>query len=159
MSDTKLKTLLTDLQSFIGGACRQGCTHWGCGLRRRIDAALVVPASDCSSCEPTGECENCFGKRVLRERDQARVEAENLKALLDRQSEILAEMNTPAEDRVSALEMEGAVARTEVERLRKALEEALDLAEEGWSYADDLYKTKWKYAQRLAALRPPKEGP
>lgn len=39
-NDEKIRQLLKDLQAFVGGSCRNGCTHWGCQLRLRIDAAL-----------------------------------------------------------------------------------------------------------------------
>lgn len=64
----------------------------------------------CSECDQ-GECQNCFGKRVLRERDEARAEAAGLRSLLAAQDTIIAETRTPAEDRISALEMELVIAQ------------------------------------------------
>jgi hypothetical protein len=37
--------------------------------------------------------------------------------------------------------------------LLTALEDALYLAEEGWSYADEYFQKKWEFKQRLATLR------
>lgn len=58
-----------------------------------------------------------------------------------------------------SLREEYEIMREDNEKLRALLAEALDLAEEGWGYADAYYKAKWRYDERLAALRPPKEGP
>ena len=37
--------------------------------------------------------------------------------------------------------------------LRKAVEDAIEFAEEGWSYASDYFKEKWEYEKRLAELK------
>jgi hypothetical protein len=44
-------------------------------------------------------------------------------------------------------------ATAEVTRLRAALGEALDSADEGWSYASDYFRDKWRDDKRLAELR------
>lgn len=44
-------------------------------------------------------------------------------------------------------------AEAEVTRLRAALADACELAEEGWSYAGDYFRDKWGYAERMAAAR------
>lgn len=41
---------------------------------------------------------------------------------------------------------------------RAALSDALDLAEEGWAYADEYYRKKWDYEERLAELRKAVKG-
>lgn len=40
-----------------------------------------------------------------------------------------------------------------IKALRAKLEDACNLAEEGWAYADEYYQTKWRSAERIAALR------
>lgn len=42
---------------------------------------------------------------------------------------------------------------TDKVNIQEALEEAIYLAEEGWSYAPEYFKTKWKAESRLKALR------
>jgi hypothetical protein len=34
-----------------------------------------------------------------------------------------------------------------------AFQEAVDLAQEGWSYASDYFREKWSYEERVKALR------
>ena len=38
-------------------------------------------------------------------------------------------------------------------RMRVALDDAIELAAEGWGYADDYFRDKWGYAKRIAELR------
>jgi hypothetical protein len=45
--------------------------------------------------------------------------------------------------------IEGAIRASALE----ALEEAIDLADEGWAYADDCYRDKWDFEPRIAKLR------
>jgi hypothetical protein len=49
--------------------------------------------------------------------------------------------------------------KDEIERLRAALEHALEWGDEGWSYADEYYREKWDYkgqrAEIAAALADP----
>ena len=47
----------------------------------------------------------------------------------------------------------GDAAAAEVARLRKALQEAIALADEGWGYAGEYFREKWGYEQQLAALK------
>lgn len=61
-------------------------------------------------------------KELVRERDEARAEVEQLRAVLDATSQELADIAAaPAEERTIALGMELAVARAEAERLRTEL--------------------------------------
>ena len=41
----------------------------------------------------------------------------------------------------------------ELAKLRKALDDAIDFAEEGWSYADKYFKDKWGFEEGLAELK------
>lgn len=56
--------------------------HEADSIVERIDAALAEPVTSCSSCD-NGECENCFARRVLRERDEARAEVARLQKIVD----------------------------------------------------------------------------
>jgi len=38
-------------------------------------------------------------------------------------------------------------------QLRTALKEAVELAEEGWSYASPYFQNKWGFAERIAKLK------
>ena len=58
-------------------------------------------------------------------------------------------LKSGAESRLSA----GEAAVAEAARLRKALQEAIALAEEGWGYAGDYFREKWGYEQQMAALK------
>lgn len=44
-------------------------------------------------------------------------------------------------------------ARAELEAAKAALSDAIELAEEGWGYADEYYRAKWDFEGRLATLR------
>lgn len=54
-------------------------------------------------------------------------------------------------------------AKAELAATKAALSDAIELAEEGWGYADEYYYTKWKVHQRLEevrkALKPSEEAP
>jgi len=52
----------------------------------------------------------------------------------------------------------GEAAVAEAARLKAALQEAITLAEEGWGYAGDYFRTKWGYAGQIAALKAALEG-
>jgi hypothetical protein len=41
----------------------------------------------------------------------------------------------------------------EIDRLRALLVEACDLADEGWAYAGDYFRDKWRCEERLSTLR------
>lgn len=43
--------------------------------------------------------------------------------------------------------------RAENDRLREALDHAIELAEEGWAYADDYFRAKWGCEERIKTLR------
>lgn len=44
-------------------------------------------------------------------------------------------------------------AKAELEVVKAALSDAIELAQEGWGYADDHFYTKWKVHQRLEKVR------
>ena len=46
-----------------------------------------------------------------------------------------------------------AVLTNENELLRAELDDAIELAEEGWGYADEYFQKKWKFKERLAELK------
>lgn len=66
-----------------------------------------------------------------------------------RREAVLARMAKPK----CALGVYCAAHETENVKLRKALEEALDLAHEGWSYASPYFRDKWQCEKREAELR------
>jgi archaellum component FlaC len=41
----------------------------------------------------------------------------------------------------------------QVEKLKTALKEAIEFADEGWSYADDYFKKKWGYEETKEKLK------
>jgi len=41
----------------------------------------------------------------------------------------------------------------ETAKLRDALSESVDLAEEGWAYAPEYFRNKWRCKERIAKLR------
>ena len=43
--------------------------------------------------------------------------------------------------------------RERAERLAEALDDAIQLADEGWSYASDYFRNKWNYTGEADALR------
>ncbi len=100
----KLRELLAEARVRMPQACNYpACNGDGlraCCLSAQIDAALAEPVEGCAECA-------------------------DLRALLDRQSEILAETRTPAEERVSALELDLAVVRDSAyQRGAEAMREA-----------------------------------
>ncbi len=60
-----------------------------------------------------------------------------------------------AEHRQASIQM---LLSGETPTLRGALEEALDLAHEGWSYAGDYFREKWECEKREAELRATLKG-
>jgi hypothetical protein len=87
-------------------------------------------------------------REVERERDEARAELES-----DEYAENCATAMHQFKRERDAAKAEAAALRAEVERLRRGLTDAIELAEEGWSYVDDCFRTKWRYLERMAALR------
>lgn len=76
--------------------------------------------------------------------ENERLRAENGQATTDRAlcEQMLDDWNT----RILGLE-------AEKERLREALEHAIEFAVEGWGYAPDYFKAKWDYEGELARHR------
>jgi len=45
-----------------------------------------------------------------------------------------------------------------VTALESALEDGIELADEGWAYADEYYKKKWSFAESIEKLRKALKG-
>jgi hypothetical protein len=60
---------------------------------------------------------------------------------------------TGALEQIAAEEATPSPAQGDTDALRTALGVAIDLAEEGWSYASNYFRQKWGLAERLAELR------
>lgn len=93
-------------------------------------------------------CVNCYGvtEHYQAERDALRARAEAAEAA--QALHLAAHRNQEAADayRITTLE-------AEVDRLRVGLENAIALAEEGWTYADEYFATKWRFDERRTRLR------
>lgn len=50
-------------------------------------------------------------------------------------------------------------AQADIEAVKAALSDAIELAEEGWGYVDEYYYTKWKVYERMDALKKALETP
>jgi hypothetical protein len=85
-------------------------------------------------------CRHCLNAEVARltaERDEARADAKRMREERDHYR-TLALGGGPTADR---------------DRLRAVAEAALDLADEGWDYATDYFREKWRCEERIAELR------
>lgn len=88
-------------------------------------------------------------RRVRDERDQLRKDFEREQARYEEQfrhgTDLLREVDE-AHGRIDEL-------TAERDRLRAKLEEAIELAQEGWNYASRYFWDKWDYEKRLTALK------
>jgi hypothetical protein len=166
----KLRALLAEAREWVGAEPQSG-PQW----RRineicaNIDAALAEPVGAYRGNRYRPYYDHNDGRVLMsiddhgswvhvteaeelnRERDEARAGVERLRALLDTQSILLAEVGSrPAEQRVLELEMEIAVARTErdcaFQRGAEAMREAAA-------------RTYWQMAPAIRALPLPEEKP
>ncbi len=56
-------------------------------------------------------------------------------------------------DLLAALSLEITAQSERVAELEGQLAEAIELADEGWAYADNYFRVKWNFVERIAAIR------
>ena len=165
-NEEKLRALLAEAREWVGGWSGMPWPSKDItALRNRIDAALAEPYWSSQVLDAALEHEakqirkshSEFLTQLQRERDEARAEVERLRALLDTQSILLAEVGSrPAEQRVLELEMEIAVARTEKDcAFRRGAEAMRGIALCYAMNLDDVYEIR----NAIRALPLPKDKP